>query len=724
MAALIAGVTLAAVSPPQAYAGSPTITVWYGHEQHFGQLGNPQQWINILGSVSPPQDIASLTYTLNAGPPLPLSIGPDSRRLLSPGDFNVEIDINYLVDGQNLVAITALDNAGASTTETVTAYYTAGTVWPEDYAVDWSTVTNIQDVAQVTDGLWAIEGDAIRPVVTGYDRAVAVGDITWDDYEAKALITLHGAGRSGAAGSRSEGGYGLWLRWPGHSAWDDAQPRWGWHPSGANCWYHVSNQSLFIGGEHGICSPACPSQDRVLELGTPYWFKMRTQSVPDEGTYYACRVWPVGGLEPATWDVEGMEGPSDVPGGSCLIVAHLVDISIGTIEIQRLPDPNPPLIADVEVQVSDSDATISWTTNEVATGSVAYGLTDAYEIGTVEHAGYELAHSITLTDLTIGEEYHFQITSVDVDRNPSTTADQTFVAGVEVPPPVITSDDFGSTELDPSVWTFVDPLADADLLLTGSHAQIVIAATGEVHDAWTGINTLPRLMQQVENPDFVVEAKFDSPLSAGFQSQGILAEQDPLHVVRVEFHYYDGQTKLFAATILDDTATTHLLQPVAATPPMRLRVSRSGPSWNVAYSVDQDVWINAATFSGSLFVNSIGVFAGNSADTAHTASVDYFYDVLTDTDGDGWVDVYDNCPTTPNEDQADIDGDGYGDACDGPFDADHDGDVDADDLADHVGCLWGPGAAVSPACADLHDSDADQDVDLADFFGFQRSFGT
>ena len=46
-----------------------------------------------------------------------------------------------------------------------------------------------------------------------------------------------------------------------------------------------------------------------------------------------------------------------------------------------------------------------------------------------------------------------------------------------------------------------------------------------------------------------------------------------------------------------------------------------------------------------------------------------------DTDGDGVPNDLDNCPTVPNPDQADSDGDAVGDACDGDTDADGDPDV-------------------------------------------------
>jgi hypothetical protein len=59
---------------------------------------------------------------------------------------------------------------------------------------------------------------------------------------------------------------------------------------------------------------------------------------------------------------------------------------------------------------------------------------------------------------------------------------------------------------------------------------------------------------------------------------------------------------------------------------------------------------------------------------------------LPDTDGDGFPDVADSCPTVPNPDQRDADHNGVGDACQpgGPPDSDHDGVPDAVDNCPHV----------------------------------------
>jgi hypothetical protein len=191
-----------------ARADAPDIDIWYGLNQRFGHIGDPQPWANILGNVSGPDGVASLVYSLNGDPEVTLSIGPDSRRLQSAGDFNVDIDVADLINGTNQVVITATNNLSEQSVETVTVEYTAGNDWPLPYSIDWSSATSIEDVAQVVDGLWELETDSVRTSITGYDRLVALGETSWDDYEVTVPITIHNM--------PSGGGVGILLRWDGH----------------------------------------------------------------------------------------------------------------------------------------------------------------------------------------------------------------------------------------------------------------------------------------------------------------------------------------------------------------------------------------------------------------------------------------------------------------------------------------------------------------------------
>lgn len=82
-----------------------------------------------------------------------------------------------------------------------------------------------------------------------------------------------------------------------------------------------------------------------------------------------------------------------------------------------------------------------------------------------------------------------------------------------------------------------------------------------------------------------------------------------------------------------------------------------------------------------------------------------------DTDGDGVFNFFDNCPLTPNPDQADIDADGLGDVCeDCPFDPNN--DLDADGICSDVD--------VCPDIPDAEQFDADADGlgDVCDFCPF------
>jgi beta-glucanase (GH16 family) len=78
-------------------------------------------------------------------------------------------------------------------------------------------------------------------------------------------------------------------------------------------------------------------------------------------------------------------------------------------------------------------------------------------------------------------------------------------------------------------------------------------------------------------------------------------------------------------------------------------------------------------------INIVFVVISNSgADATHRTDYWIFTQDPLDSDGDGIPNPLDNCPMVPNPDQADYDGDGRGDLCDG--DDDDDGVADADDL--------------------------------------------
>jgi uncharacterized repeat protein (TIGR02543 family) len=76
-------------------------------------------------------------------------------------------------------------------------------------------------------------------------------------------------------------------------------------------------------------------------------------------------------------------------------------------------DVTPPAIRAVTVTPGNGSATVSWETDEPATGAIAYGTTERYELGLQENAMYSLTDTFRLTGLTENTTYHFRVIAVD-----------------------------------------------------------------------------------------------------------------------------------------------------------------------------------------------------------------------------------------------------------------------------------------------------------------------
>lgn len=341
--------------------GAPVIDVWYGQLDSFGDVvtrfGRPgmgQRWANVLGNVHDDSgSVVSLSYTLNGGAPKALSIGAGGftlpYRLVSKGDFNVEIKAALLHDdavGLNEVWITAVDVDGYSASKRVWIDYDADSVWPGNFAIDWSTVTGLTDVVQIVDGAWEIDPDsgyggtpALRNSrsgvsIPGYDRLFLVGDGSWDDYEFTVPVTVHALNPAGFYPSSGSHAIGVIQRWPGHSS-GSQQPLEGFFPFGglfAYRWYepgvNENWQAYGTGYKPRIDYPDFFVQ---VQIGVTYIFKGRCQTQPSGQTVYRMKAWEVTAPEPPDWFGEMTTPAGGLGAGSLLFLAHEVDASFGNI---------------------------------------------------------------------------------------------------------------------------------------------------------------------------------------------------------------------------------------------------------------------------------------------------------------------------------------------------------------------------------------------------------
>jgi hypothetical protein len=318
---------------------SQPIEIWYGRQQVFGNVGTPQPMINIIGQVANHQDLYTLSYNFQRVRD-PLPTGPTAFRLVEPGEFNIEIDRTKLATGEYDLEIIAAYKNGEIFREPVT-FRLEDKTGSLPVHIDWSEVKNIQDVAQVVDGKWTITDSGLRTMSIGYDRAVAIGDASWKDYEFASEFTIHSVTDDPNAFGWPSVGIAMHIavRWQGHEDWGDLFPRRGWSGFGALfSYYQRDNPEKMVWIYDQIerkplitRSPYVP-----IETNKEYIMQAQVYSRPGKTSIYRMKLWIKGETEPADWELEAEGRPGEPEKGSILLVAHQADISFKNITIKKL----------------------------------------------------------------------------------------------------------------------------------------------------------------------------------------------------------------------------------------------------------------------------------------------------------------------------------------------------------------------------------------------------
>lgn len=98
-------------------------------------------------------------------------------------------------------------------------------------------------------------------------------------------------------------------------------------------------------------------------------------------------------------------------------------------------DNAPPEITQVTVSgITTKSATLSWQTDELASGYVEYGRTSTYGFSSAnssDSADYATDHLVKLSGLKSDTRYHYRIVVQDESGNQSVTPDETFVTAAE-----------------------------------------------------------------------------------------------------------------------------------------------------------------------------------------------------------------------------------------------------------------------------------------------------
>jgi hypothetical protein len=159
-------------------------------------------------------------------------------------------------------------------------------------------------------------------------------------------------------------------------------------------------------------------------------------------------------------------------------------------------DTTAPVISALSVSgITTSSATVAWTTNENANGTVRYSTTSPVTTSSpaLTNGSFTTSHSFTLTGLSATTTYYFTVTSADGSAN-STTAPQSSFVTTAIPDttaPVISAvSASGITSSTATVGWTTDEAATSKVYYSTSTPVITASALSVLNGSFTTGHTL------------------------------------------------------------------------------------------------------------------------------------------------------------------------------------------------------------------------------------------
>ena len=213
-------------------------------------------------------------------------------------------------------------------------------IWPKTYTTNWTSNASISQQSQILEGQWRYENGGVRPLTTGFDRALMLGDTGWINYDVKARSRSTRSTRRPRRAPRSASRSAGRATTPGASR-ATAIPA-------AVC---ACTPAAAPTPTRSSCSSATAQARwttrrsrarKVAGAGTPYMFRFRQQGLTAGLTRYSCKVWRADQAEPAAWDLHAdipdWPGTTGQRSGSAVLLAHETDSTFGnaTVTPRRL----------------------------------------------------------------------------------------------------------------------------------------------------------------------------------------------------------------------------------------------------------------------------------------------------------------------------------------------------------------------------------------------------